>query len=170
MPMIHSLNGLALGYRYRFGKASLEVAWSNVGADQKAQGINPMTGGSFEKRMLWSLTQYDFGLNFHAKAFMYGAGVGYRHIKAETDLPGLDEVNRTILDDNHWVANASIGIEVKSKAIAFAIQPYVTYPLMETDVAPIEADLVGTSTQARLEDFLVFGVRLTLYNGKQRRD
>ena len=170
MPMMHSLNGLAFGYRYRFGKASVELAWSNVGADQKAQGINPMTGGAFEKRMLWSLTQYDLGLNFHAKAFMYGAGIGYRHVKAETDLPGLDEVNRTLLDDNHWVANASIGIEVKSKAIAFAIQPYATYPLMETDVAPIETDLVGSTTSSRLEDFLVFGVRLTLYNGKQHRN
>ena len=110
------------------------------------------------------------GSNFHAKAVMYGAGIGYRHVKAETDLPGLDEVNRTLLDDNHWVANASIGIEVKSKAIAFAIQPYATYPLMETDVAPIETDLVGSTTSSRLEDFLVFGVRLTLYNGKQHRN
>jgi hypothetical protein len=159
------LHGITFGYRYRFGAAALEVSWSNVGASQRAEGFDAM-GAAFDKRIGWSITQYDANLQFKAGIFNFGAGAGYRRVKSETDIDGLD-ATLNLDNSTDWVGNAHFGVEVQSERIAFALLPYVTYPLEPVSIDNLAQDLVPGSPAGLEEDFLTFGLRVVIYNGPQ---
>lgn len=165
MTSLRDLHGILFGYRYRFGRAGVEVSWSNVGATLRSEGL--VSGAAVNKRIGWSITQYDAGLQLHSGVLSFGSGIGYRRIKTETDIDGLD-VDREVFNDTEWVINAQIGIEVNSERIAFALQPYLTYPIVSTDVSALQSELLPAAPMARAEDFLTFGLKVVLYNGPQR--
>lgn len=165
LPDLTDMHGIMFGYRYRFGAAALEASWSNVGATMRAEGLTAAMM-PVNKRIGWSITQYDAGLQLHSGVLSFGSGVGYRRIKTETDIDGI-EADREIFNVTDWVVNAHIGIEVNSERIGFAIQPYVTYPLGPADITQLDVELNGPTTAVVEEDFLTFGIKVVLYNGPQ---
>lgn len=167
-PTLH--NGLIFGYRYRLGNAALELSWSNMGSDQKAVGRDELNNITINKRIGWSFTQYDAGLQFFVGSLSFGGGIGHRRITTDTDVDGVSDVNREIFKQSELVANAQIGVEVSSKYISFAIQPYITFPLASTEVQALDVELLGDPNIEPIEeDFLMFGVKLVLYNGPSKK-
>lgn len=169
LPDLRYLNGLTFGYRLTLGPVATELSWSNMGGNQKAAGVSDLTGEVLQKRIGWSINQYDAALYLGNRWFSAGGGVGYRRIRTETDIAGLKETDRDLLTQSEWVALGQVNFEMKAKNVALAIQPYVTYPLKSTDVTALHTELIGAEpTQAVEEDFLMFGVRVAIYNGPQR--
>ena len=163
-------NGLIFGYRYRLGNAALELSWSNLGSDQRAIGRDEINNITIDKRIGWSFTQYDAGLQFFVGSLTFGGGIGHRRITTDTDVIGVEDVNREIFKQSEFVVNGQIGVEVSSKYISFAIQPYITYPLASTQVQALDVELLGNQDIDPIdEDFLMFGVKLVLYNGPSEK-
>lgn len=165
LGQLEVLHGITFGYRYRYGAAALEVSWSNVGASQRAEGFD-VDGSPFAKRIGWSITQYDANLQFKTGILNFGAGAGYRRVKSDTDIDGLD-ATLNLDNSTEWVGNAHLGVEVQSERVGFALLPYVTYPLEPVSIDQLAQDLVPGGATGRMEDFLTFGLRVVIYNGPQ---
>jgi len=161
------LNGIEIGLRYRMRSAGFELSWANMSKKSDAFAV-----GISEKWYL-SLTDYSLSAESYFGNFGIGAGLGHRSAFMKTTVPGAPRKKKTVVDDGGFFTKLYLLAQIPGDKVGLAIKPYVQIPLRNLDFTNFSTELNRKFEPNFItpvvdpEKFLVFGISLVLYNGKQ---
>jgi len=165
-------NGMELGLRYRMGHVGFEVGWSNV-SDKSDVLLSKADGSLFQDKWFLSLTEYSLGVENYFGYFGYGASLGYRTARLKTDIPGASKKKRTVTTESAPASKFYLIFQFPGDKVGIAFKPYVQVPLKKYDVSGFDQEINAqidpswVAPKPQEEKFLIYGISILLYNGKQ---
>lgn len=160
-------SGVALGLRYRFYTAAVEVFAHRSTGDSEAIGVD--NGISFREKISTSNLYYGLALENQFGIIGFGASIGFETLKFKTKVTGSDK-NRAFLNQRELASRLYLNFEFPSDKIAFSIKPYYHFSLGEYNLVPFKEELLP-SVDINTADLVVkpssWGITVILYNGAQ---
>lgn len=165
---VNILNGVMVGFNYRFPIVSVEALWTERFRLGREQTFDPATGNrNATNRLTDRFRSVSLGLNFHTDNFLVGAALNRDAFKQNWQLGNNDR--RTITQENFWASRFQIGYRVKlNRTFAFSIQPYYYLPFSDLNLSAFDAELNGVNNRSGRDNLSHFGLSIFLYNGPQR--
>lgn len=165
-------NGMEIGLRYRMGHVGLEAGWSYV-SDKSDVLLSKADGSLFQDKWFLSLTEYSLGVENYFGYFGYGASIGYRTARLKTDIPGSSKKKRTVVTESAPASKLYLIFQFPGDKVGIAFKPFVQVPLKKYDVSGFDQEINGqidpswVAPKPQNEKFLIYGISILLYNGKQ---
>lgn len=172
LELVKSMHGIELGLRYRYKNVGYELSWNNM-SDKNDFFGTWQTGGSFQDKWFYSLTQYALAIETYYGWVGVGTSLGTRTLRIKTDIAGAPRKKRTVLEDTGWVTNFYLTFQFPGDKVAIAFKPYIQMPLGMQDIGPFSFALNQAVdpnyNEIRQIDTraVVYGLSIVLYNGKQ---
>ncbi len=160
-------SGVALGLRYRFYTAAIEMFAHRYTGDSEAIGNE--NGVNFTDKISTSNLYYGLALENQFGIFGFGASLGYETLKFKSKISGSNRT-REFLDQKELASRLYLNFEFASDKIALSIKPYYHFSLGEYDLVPFKGELIP-NVDVNTADLVVkptsWGITLILYNGAQ---
>lgn len=160
-------SGVALGLRYRYYTAAIEMFAHRYTGDSEAIGND--NGTNFNEKVSTSNLYYGLALENQFGIFGFGASIGYETLKFKSKISGSNRT-REFLDQQELASRLYLNFEFASDKIALAIKPYYHFSLGEYDLVPFKDELIP-NVDVNTADLVVkptsWGITLILYNGAQ---
>lgn len=160
-------SGIALGLRYRYYSAAVELfAHRNTG-DSEALGND--NGTNFSEKISTTNLYYGLALENQIGKVGFGASLGYETLKFKTKISGNSK-SREFLNQKELASRVYLNFEFPSDKISFAIKPYYHFSLGEYDLVPFKNEILP-DVDINSADLLIkpssWGITFVLYNGAQ---
>ena len=160
------VNGLLLGFRYRFSSTALSANIYNRFKTLEASGTDPATNTAFFRK----LSLKSRGISFGIEQFVGMISLG---VTLDRDRFILESKNVSdgdffgLIDVADWSNHIYVGINTpRSSGLALSIRPFVHIPWSSFSVDPLEENL-GVSMSGRESKFWNFGVQVIFLNGSK---
>ena len=169
---VRSLHGLEIGLRYRLNSVGFEASWCSISDKSDVFGVlDDKT--NFSDKWYTSLTEFSLGLENYFGKFGYGASIGYRTARIKTDIAGAPRKKRLVTNESGLAPKLYLIFQFPGDKVGIAFKPYVQFPINKLDVSSFDQELnaqldknyIAVSPQD--EKFLIYGISIVLYNGKQ---
>ena len=168
-PLDQSKNksGVALGLRYRYYTAAVELFAHRSTGDSEAIGND--NGSSFREKISTTNLYYGIALENQFGTIGFGASLGYETLKFKTKISGSNR-NREFLNQRELASRLYLNFEFASDKIALSIKPYYHFSLGEYDLVPFKNEILP-DVDINAADLVLkpssWGITLILYNGGQ---
>ncbi len=162
-------NGLDIGLRYKWHNLGICLDFSNLGKKTEGLGTNPNNSTFFSDKWNANLNGYTVGLESNFGVFGWGANIGYKTLKFETDISGSNN-NKTVYKQRELNSKFYISLSLPSNSTAISIQPYIQIPLKKYNLHSVEQEIFSNDARdASLfdEELVFYGVSVIFYNGPQ---
>lgn len=165
-------NGMELGLRYRIGNVGLEASWSSI-SDKSDVLLSKSDGSLFQDKWFTSLTEYSLGAENYFGYFGCGASIGLRTARIKTDIAGASKKKRTVVQETAPASKFYLIFQFPGDKVGIAFKPFVEVPLKKYDVSGFDQEINGQidpgwmAPKPQEEKFLIYGISILLYNGKQ---
>ncbi len=160
-------SGVALGIRYRYYTAAIEMFAHRSTGDSEAIGID--NGVSFKETVSTANLYYGLALENQFGIIGFGASMGYETLKFKTKVTGSSKT-REFLNQRELASRLYLNFEFASDAIAFSIKPYYHFSLGEYDLVPFKNEILP-NVDVNAADLVMkptsWGITVILYNGRQ---
>ncbi len=163
---VGGMQGIALGLRYKLGASALEMTWDNYTTNKEAVG-ETIDGSLFLEELFYSMNQLSLGFENYIGIVGIGSAIGVNKVKIKDRIASSD-FKKTIISDNQFTLRLNLSFNFQSdNSVGFSIKPYVQIPLSDIELAPLADQLGVSSSDPKNESFLIWGISLNFYNGRQ---
>ena len=160
-------SGLALGLRYRFRTAAVEMFAHRTTGDSEAIGVD--NGTEFSEKISTTNLYYGLALENQFGKIGFGASVGYETLKFKTKISSSSKT-REFLDQKELASRIYLNFEFPSNNISFSIKPYYHFSLGEYNLVPFQEEILP-NVNVNTADLIIkpssWGITFILYNGNQ---
>lgn len=167
ISQIQNKSGIALGVRYRYSIAAIELFAHRTSGDQEALGNN--NGISFNEKLTSTNLYYGIAGETQIGFIGFGASFGYETLKFKSKITSSSK-SREFFNQKEVANRLYLNFEFASDKIAFSLKPYYHYSLGEYDLLPLKNELIPNVDIGSEDLFLKpssWGITVILYNGLQ---
>ena len=160
-------SGVALGLRYRYYTAAIEMFAHRSTGDNEAIGDD--NGTNFNEKISTTNLYYGLALENQFGIIGFGASIGYETLKFKTKVTGSNKT-REFLNQKELASRLYLNFEFASDIIAFSVKPYYHFSLGEYDLVPFKNELlpdVDINTADLVMKPTSWGITFIIYNGPQ---
>jgi len=168
LSQIRNRSGIALGVRYRYNTAAIELFTHRTSGDSEAEGFTT-SGSEYSEKISTSNLYYGIAAENQFGIIGFGASIGYETLKFKNKINDRDS-NREFLNQRELASRLYLNFEFPSNNISCSIKPYYHFSLGEYNLIPFKNEL-APDVNINTSDLLIkpssWGVTLILYNGPQ---
>lgn len=167
LDQVKNKSGLALGLRYRFHSAAVELFAHRTSGDSEAVGVE--NGVEFNEKISSSNLYYGLALENQIGVIGFGVSIGYETLKFKTQVTGSSKT-REFLDQKELASRLYLNFEFPSNNISFSIKPYYHFSLGEYNLVPFKEEILPDVSVDATDLILKpssWGITVVLYNGGQ---
>lgn len=167
LSQIKNKSGIALGLRYRYNTAAIELFAHRSSGD--SEGLGNTNGVAYNENLSSSNLYYGIAAENQFGVIGFGASIGYETLKFRSRITGSDS-NREFLDQRELASRLYLNFEFPSDKIAMSIKPYYHFSLGEYNLLPFKNEFIP-DVNINTSDLLIkpssWGITFILYNGAQ---
>ena len=167
LNQVKNKSGIALGLRYRFYTAAVELFAHRYTGEVEALGNE--NGVEFNERLTHSNVYYGLALENQFGYYGFGASIGYETLKFKSRITGSDR-DREFLNQRELASRLYLNFEFPANKISMSIKPYYHFSLGEYDLIPFKNELLP-NVDVNTSDLVIkpssWGVTVIFYNGPQ---
>jgi len=162
LTQVQNRSGIALGLRYRYYTAAVELFAHRTSGDSEALGNE--NGTAFNEKLSSSNLYYGIAAENQIGFVGFGASIGYETLKFKSRITGSDKSREEL------ASRLYLNFEFPSDKIAMSIKPYYHFSLGEYDLVPFKNEFLP-DVDVDAADLVVkpssWGITVILYNGPQ---